>query len=120
MMTAPFMIGGLVLIPEVLSYIALILLVVGGIAEFRQGHIGRIGIAANAFLLWQIFFPLWESLPNLFQWYLNIGTIVGIVALASYMVKLRLPTEFYQISFLGYGSFSVFLAIVVRIMLIHV
>ena len=55
-MTIAFMIGSLIFIPKIISYVALIGLMIAGIAEFRQGHIGRIGIAGNAFLLWQIFF----------------------------------------------------------------
>lgn len=110
-MTIPFMFNTLVFVPKIISYIGLVILVVAGIAEFRQGHIGRIGIAANAFLLWQIFFPIWTNLPILLQWYLNIGTIFAIIALVAYIIKIRLPTEYYQIAFIGYGSFSVILAI---------
>lgn len=57
-MAIPLMIGELIFIPKIISYIALIALIIVGIAEFRQGHIGRSGIAGNAFLLWQIFFPI--------------------------------------------------------------
>jgi len=112
-MAIPFMVGGLVFIPKIISYVALIVLVLAGIAEFRQGHIGRLGIAGNAFLLWQIFYPTFLSLPNWFQWYLNIGTILAIIAIPSYLFKFSLPSEFYTFSFIGYGSFSVILAIVV-------
>ena len=112
-MAFPFMIGSLVFIPKVISYIALVGLVIAGIAEFRQGHIGRIGIAANAFLLWQIFFPIWSNIPNWFQWYLNVGTILAVIAIPSYLFRFSLPSEFYTFSFICYGSFSVILAILV-------
>lgn len=112
-MPIPLMVGSLVFIPKVISYIALIGLVIAGIAEIRQGHIGRIGIAANAFLLWQIFFPIWSTIPNWFQWYLNVGTILAAIAIPSYLFRFSLPSEFYTFSFIGYGSFSVILAILV-------
>lgn len=107
----PFMIGSLIFIPNVISYIALLLLVVAGIAELRQGHIGRLGITANAFFLWQIFFPIWTNLPQWFQWYLNIGTILAIIALPSYLLKISLPSHFYGFAFVGYSSFSLILVI---------
>ena len=112
-MAIPFMIGGLVFIPKIISYIALAGLIIAGIAEFRQGHIGRLGIAGNAFLLWQIFFPVWATLPNWFQWYLNVGTILAVIAIPSYLFKFSLPTEFYKFAFIAYGSFSIILAIVI-------
>lgn len=112
-MAIPFMIGSLVFIPKIISYMALAGLIIAGIAEFRQGHIGRLGIAGNAFLLWQIFFPVWTTLPHWFQWYLNIGTILAVIAIPSYLFKFSLPTEFYKFAFIGYGSFSIILAIVV-------
>lgn len=90
----------------------MVILFVAGIAEFRQGHIGRLGIAGNAFLLWQVFFGVWDKLPDYFQWYLNVGTLVAVIALASYVLKERLPTEFYQVCYLAYGSFSVLFTIV--------
>ena len=116
-MAIPLMLGSLVFVPKVISYIALIILVLAGIAEFRQGHIGRLGIAGNAFLLWQIFFPIFSTLPNWFQWYLNIGTILAIIAVPSYLFKFSLPSEFYTFSFIGYGSFSIILAIVVPLII---
>jgi hypothetical protein len=90
----------------------MIIMVVAGIAEARQGHIGRLGIAANAFLLWQVFYSVWQKLPDLFQWYLNLGTVVGVIAILSYLTKTRMPKEFYQLCYLFYGSFSVLLTII--------
>ena len=110
-MTIPFMIEDLIFIPKIISYGTLILLVLFGIKEFRQGYIGRLGIAANAFLLWQIFYGDWSKLPSWFQWYLNISTILAIVGILSYLFKIRLRTNFYQIAFLGYGSLAVLIAI---------
>ncbi len=110
-MTIAFMVESLVFIPKIISYGMLFLLILFGIKEFRQGHIGRLGIVANAFLLWQIFYSDWSKLPELFQWYLNGGTILSIIAIPSYLFNVRLPTKFYQIAFLGYGSLSVLIAI---------
>ncbi|MBI2654399.1 hypothetical protein HYX02_06355 [Candidatus Woesearchaeota archaeon] len=106
-MTTPLMIETLIILPKSLSYIAMIGLVVAGIVEFRQSYIGRVGIFLNSLLLWQIFYHYFNNLPNWFQIYLNIGTIIGIIALVAYLSKESLPVEFYQISFLAYGSFSI-------------
>ena len=112
---------GLIFIPKVISLLAIIGLVLVGIAEFRKGHIGRIAIAGNAFLLWQIFFPSWDILPTWFQWYLNLGTIFAIIAVPSYLLKnsfrTSLPTEFYKIAYVLYGSFSILIAIAIAIYL---
>ena len=106
------MFEGLVFVPKLISYISLLGLIIAGIAEFRQGHIGRLGIAANAFLLWQIFFSVWGALPIWVQWYLNVGTILAVIAIFSYLFKLSLIKEFYQVAFILYGSFSLIFAII--------
>ena len=48
-MTVQLMLNQLVFIPKALSLLALIGLILFGIAEFRRGHIGRLGIAGNDF-----------------------------------------------------------------------
>jgi len=106
------MLSSLIVLPKSVSLIAMIILFVAGIAEYRQGHIGRVAIAGNAFLLWQIFFGVWEKLPDYFQWYLNLGTVVAVIAIASYITRESLPTEFYQFCYLAYGSFSVLITII--------
>lgn len=116
-MSIPLMIESLVFVPKGISFLGLIGLLVAGIMEFRQGHIGRLGIAANVFFLWQIFFPVWLMLPGWFQFYLNLGTIATIVAIPSYLFRFSLPTQFYQIAFIGYGSISVILAIILSLQL---
>lgn len=111
-MIPPFMIGGLVFVPKALSLLILLGLVIAGIVELKHGSwIGRPALAANAFFLWQIFFPVWAMLPSLVQIYLNIGTIIAAIALGSYFLGKSLPNEFYQVTFLGYGSISVIFAI---------
>jgi uncharacterized membrane protein len=64
-------------------------------------------------LLWQIFYDTFNTLPTLFQWYLNIGTFVGIIALGAYLLKQKLPTKFYQGCFIAYGSISVIIVILI-------
>ena len=113
-MPIPFMIESVVFIPNILSYLLLVGLLLVGIKEFRQGHIGRIGIVVNAFLLWQIFYGDWSKLPIIFQWYLNMGTILALVAIPSYLFRFKLPKEFYQIAFLGYGSISILIVIFIQ------
>lgn len=105
------MLGSLIFLPKTISYIVLIGLFVAGILEFRQSFIGRVGIFLNSLLLWQIFYNSFYSLPSWFQWYLNIGTIAGIIALVAYIIGQSLPTEFYQICFIAYGSFSILIIV---------
>src|SRR5437870_2459704 len=109
----PLMDPNLVFLPKPVAILGIILLLVAAIAEMRQHYIGRIGIAANAFLLWQIFFSYWNLLPDWFQLYLDLGSVVAVVAILFYLAKESLPTEFYQFSFMFYSSLSVLAAIVV-------
>lgn len=101
------MIGSLIFLPKLISSLALIVLLIAGIAEIRQGHIGRVGIFLNSMFLWQIFYESFQTLPEWFQWYLNIGTILGVLALIAYFLHERLPTAFYQFCFIAYGSISI-------------
>ena len=116
-MIIPFMISQLIFIPKIISLLVLGGLILASIVEFRQGHIGKIAIAGNAFLLWQIFFSNWGGLPIWFQWYLNIGTILAVIAIPSYLFKKSLPTWFYQGAFILYGSISVIITVVIAILL---
>ncbi len=104
-------------IPRVVFLLGLIGVFIAGIAEFRQGHIGRIAIFINALLLWQIFYPVWTTLPLLIQGYLNIGSIVGLIAVIAYFPKWSLPTKFYQFCYYLYGSFSIIGVILLSIYL---
>ena len=105
------MIEQFIFLPPSISTLALIVLLVAGIAEFRKGHIGRVAIFANSMLLWQFFFDKFIALPGLIQWYLNIGTAIGLIALGAYLIKERLPAEFYDIAFVLYGSISVLIVL---------
>ena len=98
-------------IPEGIFLLGLIGIFVAGIVEFRRGYIGRPAIFANSLLLWQIFFSFWVTLPLWMQWYLNVGSIVGLIAILAYIPKARLPTEFYQFCYYAYGSISLLIVI---------
>ena len=106
-MVIALMFESLIILPKVISYIALVGLLIAGIAEFRQSYIGRVGIFVNSLLLWQIFYSIFSTLPFWFQIYLNAGTIVGVIALLFYLALESLPTWFYQVAFLAYGSISI-------------
>jgi len=111
-MTISFFPSSLVLdIPKGIFLIGLVGIFIAGLVEFRQGHIGRPAIFANALLLWQIFFSVWSTLPLWLNWYLNIGSIVGMIAIISYIPRHHLPTEFYKFCFILYGSLSILLVI---------
>jgi len=105
------MIGALIFLTQPLSLLALVGLFLLVLMELRQGHIGRIGIALNAFLLWQIFYASWDLLPSWFQWYLNLGTIFASISIISYVIRESLPTEFYKMASIFYGSLSIVLVL---------
>jgi hypothetical protein len=63
-------------------------------------------------LLWQVFFEQWDSLPNWLHLYLNVGTVIGGLALASYLAKAKLPTAFYTFSLYVYGSGTILVLVV--------
>ena len=107
------MLENLIFLPKSVSAIALLALLAAGIYEFRHSHIGRVGIFANSMLLWQIFYDTFYTSPMWFQGYLNIGTIIGLIALGAYLVGQSLPTKFYQICFIAYGSISVIFIILI-------
>lgn len=107
----PYLPESLVMVPETISLGMLAILSLYGLKEFRQGHIGRIGIAANVFLLWQLVYPNWTQVPEIGQLYLNLGTLMAVVAVPSYVTKISLPTAFYNVAFKLYSSISVILAV---------
>lgn len=113
-MTIAFFPQNLILdIPKGIFLVGIVGILVAGIVEFRQGHIGRVAIFLNALLLWQIFFPVWELLPNWWCWYLNVGSIAGVTALISYfpLTRFKLPSEIYTFCFYAYGSLSIIFVI---------
>lgn len=110
-MLPPLMLKELVVFPKFWSSLAIFALMIGVLVERRQGHISRPAIVGNAFFLWQIFFDSWAQLPEFLQWYLNIGTVVALIALMSYVLRERLPTGFYKFCYYFYGSLSILVVI---------
>lgn len=110
----PFFPNSLIIgIPSIISIVVLIGLLIAGFAEMRKGHIGRVTIFLNVLLLWQIFYLHWSSLNNIYQIYLNAGSLVGVLAIISYFppTRFRLKTEFYTFAYLLYGSLSIIFVI---------
>ena len=111
-MTVPWMIQFLVRIPsDIATWLLFGALAIGALVEWRQGHIGRPAIAANALLLWQIFFHDWSGLPGWLQYYLDGSTVIGGVALGSYALKAPLASPFYTFALWGYGSITILLLV---------
>jgi hypothetical protein len=77
----------------------------------RKGYMTRPAIFLNVLLLWQIFFPIWDTLPKIIQVYLNIGTFIGVIALISYITGESISTEAYKVFLVLYGSLSIILLI---------
>ena len=110
-MVQPYMIGSLILLPPLISLGAMVLLMILGYAEVRRTYIGRVAMVANVLLLWQVFYSKFPQLPGYLQWYLNIGSILAGIGLLTYLSRSSLPSEFYRVTFLLYGSFSVLLVV---------
>lgn len=111
-----FLPSSLVVLPELVSFGMLALLSLYGLKELRQGHIGRVGLAANVFLLWQLLYPNWEGLPQIAQVYVNAGNVMALIAVPSYVTKISLPSAFYKWSFRLYSSLSVLIALVALVL----
>lgn len=109
----PLMFEELIFLPKSVSFIAILMLIVASIVERRHGYISRMGVVLNVLLLWQIFYPEWNSLSEFLQYYLNIGTLLGIIAFFAYipLTRFSLPGEFYSVAFLLYGSLTILIII---------
>ena len=105
------MVSAFVFVPQLISFVAMLFLLIYGFRELRRGHIGRIELAANVFLVWQLFFPVWANLPSYFQWYLNIGSVVAVLTLLTYFTRTSLPKGFYKLTLVSYGSIAILAAI---------
>lgn len=92
-----------VIVPEQLS---LILLIIS--AVFVEKHyISRLAIVSNVFFLFQLLLPHWYEIPETLQIYLNVGVLFAFVALVSRVSETSLPSSFYRISRLLYGSLTI-------------
>lgn len=77
-------------------------------AVFVETHyIGRLAMASNIFLLWQLLGAKWYNLPDFFQLYLNLGLIAAVIATVSYIFNQSLPAGFYNIGRVFFGSLSI-------------
>ena len=98
---------GWLVIPASVGIILLIGLLVTGFAQFRKGYIGRIGIFSNGLIIGETLCPHWSLIPDWAQIYVYLALIFGIIALISYIFKKSLPTIFYEICFIAFGSVSI-------------
>jgi len=106
-MPTPWIPESLVVVPKPVAIGGLIVLGLQGVKQFRQGHIGRVEIVASVFLLSQIVVPNWSVAPTIIQWLTNIGVPVAVIAGLSYLFKESLPTEFYELAYLLFGSLTI-------------
>jgi len=61
--------------------------------------------------------PKWDSLPQVIQYWLGIGVIIGVIAIVSYIKKIPLGSRYiYPISYLLY-SLKTVLGIYIGILL---
>lgn len=80
------------------------LLVLVGIQQLRQGHIGRVGIASAGVLVFTTAYPIWNQLAGLWRIYTGVAVVFGVIAGFSYLTKTSVSTEFYKIALLLYGA----------------
>jgi len=97
-----------IVVPSTLS---IILLFVS--AFFVEIHyVGRLAMASNIFLAWQLLGGMWYELPELVQMYLNVGLIMAALVLFSYISKTPIPTVVYKMGRLFFGAISVILVLI--------
>jgi hypothetical protein len=73
----------------------------------EKRYLSRLVIPANAFLLWQVFVPVWKSLPDYLQIYVYLSILFTGLAIVSYIRKFPLSKIFYQTSYALYSSKTV-------------
>lgn len=84
----------------------------GAIQQFRQGHIGRVGIFSAGALVLGTAYPIWSQLSEVWRIYAMIAVPFMGVAGLSYLSKTSLPSEFYKLALLLYGAAPVILVLV--------
>jgi len=80
------------------------LLVLVGIQQLRQGHIGRVGIASAGVLVFGTAYPVWNQLAGMWRLYTAVAVIFAVIAAVSYLTKMSLTTGFYKVALLLYGA----------------
>jgi len=101
----------LIQIPVMVSDVFAIIMLLISAFFVEKYYIGRIAMAGNIFFAWQLLGNLWYQLPEILQGYLNFGLIIAVAAVGSYIFKYPLPTPFYRIGKLFFGSVSVLIII---------
>src|SRR3989344_4167997 len=107
----PLMLDYIIFVRPEIAMGSLIVLFLYSAKEMLNGSIGRLTIISNVFLLWQVFFGLWDALPLELQIYLNAGTLVAIFSFVYYFANHKLPGIFSKIFFVTYGSLSVMMVL---------
>lgn len=82
------------------------------VQQYRQGHIGRVGIASAGALVIGTAYPIWGQLSEIWRIYAMVAVPFASIAGVSYLTGTSLPTEFYKIALLLYGAVPVILALV--------
>ena len=103
---------------EYLIYVAPVSLVISGYLTNRH-YIGRIQIFTNTIALNMLFYYSETNLAyfgtlflSLFEWYANIGLIMGIIAVISYTSKIGRSKIYYKSAW-AYNSILVGLIMIV-------
>lgn len=74
------------------------------VQQARQGYMGRVAIAGAAILIVQQAYPIWNTLPSIWQYYTISAVVWGGTGAISYLTRTSLPTEYYKIALLLYGA----------------
>jgi len=93
----------LIFLPPFLSIIGLLFLAF----VVEKFYVSRVTILANAFLLWQLFVPVWLLLNDYLQIYVYVSVFFAALAAVSYIRKSPLDKLFYGISYALYSSKTV-------------
>jgi hypothetical protein len=93
-------------VPLFISPVLAILFLLFSALIVEVHYVGRLGIIGNVICSWQLLFPYWHVLPEILQFWLNVGLIIAAVAALSYATKTPLKGFCGRIRFL-FGAVSV-------------
>lgn len=85
---------------------------IGAVQQFRQGHIGRVGIVSAGAIVLGTAYPIWSQLTGIWRIYAMVAAPFAFIAGISYITKISLFTGFYKIAYLLYGAIPVILVLV--------
>ena len=113
-MIPPLMLSDFVFLQRGVSVVVgLFVVFLSSVNELRGRGVSRVSLFANSFFLWQIFYFDWQGLPFLFQLYLDFGVVIGIVALFSFLLRVKFSEKLYFLACFLYSSFSILALIVI-------